>query len=199
MFSTVQRYRASHQWHHSDLGFDCDPDKVRHEELRLADLNRESFWDFSFGIVSRLLRYIPSWWHAIGTTLFVAGLGIIWHISMIAVISAVFGSLYIGAEYWLFAFVAPFAFIVPILRFVGEAAKHDYTQHDGIAHETFSNTGVIHKVLIHPHGDGFHTLHHLFPHIPHSKLSEVDKMLREEDAVGWMSHLRERKHVLENA
>jgi fatty acid desaturase len=199
LFSTVQRYRASHTLHHTDLGFGRDPDKIRHEELQLSMLDRQHFSGFVRGVSTRLIQYIPGWWHAIGTTQFVALLGALWHTTAIAVIYYFDTDLVHALSVWLFVFGIPFFFFLPVIRFIGEAAKHDYQCNKGLALETFSNTGLIHTLLVHPHCDGFHTLHHLFPHVPHSRLPQIDRLLKTYDNRDWLAHLRERKHILQDA
>ena len=39
-----------------------------------------------------------------------------------------------------------------------------------VAEATTSNIGLLDRLLIHPHGDGYHVAHHLWPRIPHHQL-----------------------------
>ena len=75
---------------------------------------------------------------------------------------------------WVFFFLIPFVGVLPFIRFVAETGKHNYTE-STIYAATISNIGFIHRWSFHPHGDGFHVLHHLYPSVPQFKLASRNR------------------------
>ena len=196
-FSTVENYRASHLLHHRYLGTELDPDYVRHNELELFKLNRKNKTEFIIHIILRLHIYIPSWWKAIGTNKVTGIKGFIWNIAIILVLSLFTNSITTSLKIWVLGYLIPFIFFLPVLRFIGEAAEHDYEDHTEVATKTFSNIGFFHNLLFHPHNDGYHTIHHLLPSIPHYKLKRLNSKLIEVDNSNYSKILRTRKNIFQ--
>ncbi len=86
---------------------------------------------------------------------------------------------------------------LPILRFVAESGEHIYTGTDTVFDATVSNVGLLHRIVVHPHNDGYHTVHHLWPGIPHYRIHRVHRHLLRHDADGYANRLRYRTHVLQ--
>jgi len=199
VFSTVEHYRNSHSRHHAAFGTDNDPDKPRHEKLNLFELDREHPIRFFVQVINRIPKYVPGWWKAIGTTWRITTISLFWHFVLVIIPVSILYDLQSALQYWGITFFIPFFMFLPVLRLIGEAAEHDYSGKLSVAAGTFSNTGIWHKIVIHPHCDGYHTLHHLYAFIPHYSLPEVDRIIRLKDGENWLRYLRERKSVFEDA
>jgi len=198
VFSTVEKYRDSHLRHHKFFGTENDPDKPRHDHLELDELNRNKPLKFFHQIIIRIPKYVPGWWITIGTTWRVTLLSLFWHFILVILPVAVLQG-FIGAIiFWGISFLIPFFFLLPFLRLIGESAEHDYTTKLDVAVGTYSNTGLLHRMIFHPHCDGFHTLHHLYPYIPHYHLPKLDAYLQSVDESSWLSYLRVRKSLFQN-
>ncbi|TFF37930.1 fatty acid desaturase family protein [Mucilaginibacter psychrotolerans] len=198
VFSTVENYRASHTLHHKYLGSDVDPDYKRHILLGLSQIDRTDRKKYIRQIITKLPIYIPSWWRAIGTDFRTLIKGIIWNLIFCSLFYLILNSVSSVIAIWLFAYFIPLTVFLPVLRFIGEAAEHDYEQFEVVVSKTFSNTGIIHRLLFHPHNDGYHTIHHILPSIPHYKLPSLYKRLKAIDKVKFGSILRERKYLFTN-
>lgn len=176
MLSDVRSYRRTHFLHHDSLGGTADTDLVRWDHLGLVELNREHPLQFAIGIFRRLLPYIPGWWWAIGLDIPTLIRCAIWHCTLIGLLTLAFG-LPSSILLWLSAWCVPYLFFLPVIRFIGEIEEHDYTSLTSIFDATYTNIGGIQKLLLHPHGDAYHTLHHLFPSIPFFRIKRVHREL----------------------
>ena len=127
VFSTVEHYRNSHSRHHAAFGTDRDPDKPRHHELNLIDLDREHPSKFFSQILKRLPKYVPGWWKAIGTTWNITTISVVWHCAFVVAPVSMLYDFPTAFQYWVVAFFIPFFMFLPILRMIGEAAEHDYS------------------------------------------------------------------------
>lgn len=197
VFSTVQQYRESHLNHHVYLGKEIDPDYIRHKEMLIVHIDEKSKTTALMSAVKLFPVYVPSWWKAIGTNFATALKGILWHTCFFLFISLSVNSIESAVVIWSLAFAIPFFVFLPFLRFVGESSEHNYKNNEDftIAVNTYTNSGFIQKVIFHPHGDGFHTLHHLAPTIPHHKLPRLHKKLKNIDSDNYLNILRERKKL----
>jgi len=197
-FSTVENYRASHSMHHRFLGTEDDPDYIRHIKLELDGFDRERPIVFISKMIPKMHIYWRSWWQAIGTDWGTSAKAVMWHTAFGFILSLLFGPI-IAFGVWCVGFLLPFITSHPILRFVGEAAEHDFEQGDSVASRTYSNTGTLHRLLIHPHNDGYHTLHHLFPQVPHHNLRKLEAFIIKHDWDTYSSILKNRTRIFENA
>ncbi len=202
VFSTVETYRESHSKHHKYLGSKLDPDYIRHDLLELYGLNRSNKKKYLIHLITRIHKYVPSWWAAIGTNITIFSIAAFWHIIFL-LCSMVLLSPKLGISdiilIWSVSFLAPFIFILPILRFIGESNEHDYLEYGEIIVKTFANTGHVNKMIFHPHNDGYHTLHHVLPSIPFYNLSKAHYELIRVEKNGYEDILRERVNTLSNA
>jgi fatty acid desaturase len=198
VFSTVEGYRKSHVRHHSFLGTDKDPDWIRHVQLNLSAMRRDTWRTFLLDTGLRMFKYVPGWWAAIGTDRQTFAKSLVLHSCVVIILAVCFG--FIRASlYWALGFAFPFLVVLPMLRFIGEAEEHDYVDDEakGLS-KTFTNTGFIHRMLIHPHNDGLHTLHHLYPNVPHARLPELQKFIESNGVSSITSETRVRSRVLED-
>jgi fatty acid desaturase len=206
VFQDVEKFRESHLVHHELLGHEHDPCRVRFFDLGWNELDRTSARRYLAAMVRKLWAYSASWWRLIGSNLPVLAAGVLWHLLAfvlpLALLISAGGAggsgpaelLLRGAWVWLAYVGVAFVLVLPPMRFIAEAAKHDYEKGTTTKTGTFSNIGPLHWML-HPHGDGFHLLHHLDPSIPHHRLKAVHGWLMENDPA--YASGRTRHHVLE--
>jgi fatty acid desaturase len=175
VFRNVPDYRISHLPHHTHLGdAERDPDIQRYLRVKLDELGRNYVWTMlvrpfiGFHHIEYLGTTFVDYWRTptarIPKHTFWVGVFLLF---------AVTKSLYLLLLYWL----VPFFLVLPILRWFAESAKHsslDLTDEIGSSR---NNVGLIHKLFLHPHNDGFHEIHHLLPTIPWYNLPRAWKEL----------------------
>lgn len=196
--SRVASYRAGHLLHHRRFGTADDPDLQRYTVLGLEELDRTSLRAFAVSVALRVPAYIRSWWRSIGTSRHTAvGTGM-WHICfLILPIWVAFGpatSIFLWAT-WMVAF----CIALPVLRLVAESNEHRYSDARTVFDATFTNLGIVNRVIYHPHNDGFHTLHHLWPRVPHHQLAKLHAALVALDPDGYGSRLPRRTTLLQRS
>lgn len=197
VFSDVRGYRPGHKLHHFSFGTDEDADLERYQILDIEGLDRRRLVPFALGIATRIVTYVVGWWRVIRTRSGVLALSVLWHGAFLLLPLAL--GLGIGAAIglWLAFWIVPFLAVLPWQRFIAEAAKHQYEGQATVFDATISNVGFVHALLLHPHNDGYHLLHHLFPGIPHHQLKRAHRGLAELDPAGYGEALRLRTRVLE--
>lgn len=191
----IADYRESHLRHHGRFGTAEDPDRQRYLLLDLEALDRSSLPALARGIAARLLPYHASWWRAIGSDWRTAAGTLAWHLLAAAALTLALGlraGLFLWAT-WLLAFAA----VLPAVRLLGEADEHVYTGTRTVFDATVTNLGRWHRLLLHPHNDGYHTVHHLWPGVPHHQLARLHRALLRLDPDGYGRRLRQRRRVLQ--
>jgi fatty acid desaturase len=78
---------------------------------------------------------------------------------------------------WLLYWAVPAVVIVPAIMFVVVTSEHVSTFGTTEFERSRNKLGFLNRVLLHPHGDGFHMLHHLYPGIPHNHLARAHRLL----------------------
>jgi fatty acid desaturase len=188
-------YRESHLRHHGAFGTAEDPDRQRYRELDLEALDRTSWGAFASGMISRLPAYQRTWWRdSLQAAPVIALLPLAWGILFAFVPTWALLGLPAGlgaAAVWLLGFVAA----LPILRFIAEASEHVYSDADTVFDATVSNLGTVQRALIHPHNDGYHTIHHMWPGVPHHRLARLHRRLMAGDPE-YAARLRWRSGIL---
>lgn len=178
-FCTVAAVRASHTAHHSLFGTDKDPDLQRYRNDDLESLDRDTLFRYMTGVVRRLPGYVVGWWRAIGTDLAAVASGVLWHTLVFVILFFFLG--FATAVAVTAVVLSSNVVVLTIIRFVGEAAEHQYSGTGTVIAATYTNDGWAHRLVFHPHADGIHTVHHLWPGIPHHALRKVHKALMEHD------------------
>ncbi|WP_114391492.1 fatty acid desaturase family protein [Notoacmeibacter marinus] len=189
VLSEVEKYRTSHLVHHRSFGHEADPDRVRNEALSLEDLDRSSRVWFILGVAKRIVPYVPGWWWAIGMDATTVGKFVAWHAIIFWFPTNLVVGPYRAATLWLLTWGIPVFFVLPIIRFVAEAAEHDYSETKvtgTVFTRTWSNVGWIHTFVFHPHNDGYHAIHHLYPSVPHHALKRLHEQVVKRD--GTFAH-----------
>jgi len=185
-FQFVSQFRSGHgPKHHQRFGTSVDPDRCRYDELELHTIDRSNAWRFTQGIARRLPQYVAGWFRNTGADAKTMAAGLTWHLAFfITPLAFVVGILH-AVELWTVFFAVPFLAVLPVIRLIGEAAEHVYRESTTVFDATVSNVGIIHRVLIHPHGDGFHLVHHLWPSVPHHQLGAAHRTLIAADPKGF--------------
>jgi fatty acid desaturase len=192
----LDAYRASHLRHHGRFGTRDDPDLANYRQLRIEELDRGSVLAFALDALGRMPAYRRRWqenargpgslpvrpvaWAAI---LVVLPAGLVWWQWSAALAAALI---------WL----AGYGLMLPVVRFLGESNEHTYTGPQTVFDSTISNIGLLQRFLIHPHGDGYHTVHHLWPGVPHHQVRNLHRRLLASDPDGYARRLRYRTRLL---
>jgi len=78
--------------------------------------------------------------------------------------------------YW----VLPYIFVYMPMRFLGEVSEHMALGHSTEFGTTRNKLGWFQEYVMHPHGDGYHLVHHLYPRIPHQNLAQAHRLLMQD-------------------
>ncbi len=197
VLSEVDSYRRTHLVHHQFLGGDADTDLIRWRKLNLRGLDRTRLLPFAKGIALRLVPYVPGWWRAIGVGRGTVLRFIAWHVVAVAggafILDTPLPSI---LRLWGLCWGVPVFFILPVIRFLGEIEEHEYKNLRSVMGATYSNVGPVQKLLLHPLGDAYHTVHHLFPSIPFFRVKRVHRELVENDPRGYGDTVSIRRRIL---
>jgi fatty acid desaturase len=191
----ISDYRASHLLHHGRFGTAQDPDRQRYLELGLEDLPLDSRWAAAGQLIRQLPRYQIGWVRTLRTSPVYLLLPVLWTVMAVAPTAAILGvrAAVLAAAVWLVGFLLA----LPVIRLFGEASEHVYTGTDTVFDATISNLGRWQRLVVHPHNDGYHTVHHLWPGVPHHALRSLHESLLEHDPDGYGRRLRVRTRLLE--
>ncbi len=198
-FNLIESYRDSHRYHHLYFGQWLDPDRQRYEEFGIEELDRDSCLNYLKGMAAQLPTYTASWWKMIGLSPKVLLPSLAWHLAfLILPLAGIFGwraGLAIWALYWL----VPFMLFLSVIRFIGEAGEHNYKASRTVFEASNINQGLIPRLLIYAHGDGYHLIHHLFPSIPLHKLQRTHEFLLAADPHDYGLRYMHRTKIFQRA
>ncbi|MFD4601298.1 fatty acid desaturase family protein [Streptomyces sp. NPDC058464] len=194
--SRLAVYRASHLRHHGRFGTRDDPDLANYRRFALEELDRTSVRAFARDALSRMPAYRRRWRETSGGPGRLPVLPFGWAVLLaIAPAGIVWGSwsaAFAAAGVWLLGY----GVLLPVVRFLGECNEHVYTGSQTVFDATVSNLGLLQRLLIHPHGDGYHTVHHLWPGVPHHRIRNLHRRLTANDPEGYTARLRHRTKFL---
>lgn len=198
LFQNLRLFRDGHGPHHKDLGGPEDPDLARNRRFHMDVLDRGSTWRYFRAQLRQLPQYAVQWFRAVGTDRRTLALGLAWHaVACCAIAGLLNASLLTVLGCWAAYWLVPFLVLLPVLRFTAEADEHTYAGATTIAEATVSNLGWFQRAMIHPHGDGYHTLHHLRPGIPHHRLPQAHHRLLSDAYEAYGRNLRVRTRTLQ--
>jgi len=175
VFLHVQTYAKIHLEHHQLIGdFEKDPDILIYKKWGLDKLPDNKL----LVLFLRPMSFFFTWDH-LRTTFYAfwktkadrPGKIIFWAV-VIGVI-AVFNLWYYFAVYYL----VPFYLLLPILRFYARANEHTGVDFSVDSKSARNNLGLFNRFILHPHGDGYHQVHHLAASIPFFNLPGAHKFL----------------------
>jgi fatty acid desaturase len=86
--------------------------------------------------------------------------------------------------YWF----VPYLFLLPVIRFVGHMSEHAGLGCETEFAATRNHLGLWQRYFIHPHGDCYHIVHHLYPRIPHHSLGVAHRLLMQDPAYARGNH-----------
>ncbi len=171
----VRSYRRTHIEHHSLFGTTADPDRKRFARLGLDGMPRKQASKLILFAAAVMPRYVWDYWRQFRSQKLTFTKSLFLHATfMIGVSVTAFPAFW---KLWLIFWWIPFLFYLPVLRFFAEAEEHRYANAPSEYAATYSNLGTFQKWYLHPHGDAFHLLHHLWPAIPHWRLSTTHQAL----------------------
>ena len=185
----ITSYRESHLLHHGSFATARDPDRQRYIELDVEGMHRTSTLSFGWTVLRRLPRYQLGWLRTMRATPLDIVLPLGWALVAVGTpVGLVLGApgFALGAGLWLTAYTVA----LPVIRFLGESSEHVYSGADTVFDATVSNLGRWQRILIHPHNDGYHTVHHMWPGVPHHALRKLHNRLVIEDHAGYGQRLR---------
>lgn len=190
----VADYRDGHSLHHRFYATDRDPDRTRYVDLDIESLDRGSRTAYLRGVLARLPGYSASWWVAVGTSP-----SCLWRIVLTTSVLQVLPAYLIAGPTAAVTCAALAAsgllLVTPVIRFFGETSEHQYLRAVTVLGTTITNVGPVQRLLVHPHGDGWHQLHHILPGVPHHQLRRLHHQLLASDADGYGASLRYRTRV----
>jgi fatty acid desaturase len=192
----VETYRTSHLLHHGRFGTVDDPDLARYRQLDVEGMRRTSVRSFAWDVLIRLPRYQLGWVQTIKSSPLICAAPFVWCAAIITVPAFfAFGSQ--GAIEASAIWLAAYLLALPVIRFVGEASEHIYSTTRTVFDATISNLGFLQRYVIHPHNDGYHTIHHMWPGVPHHQLRRLHKQLTIVDEANYGKRLRYRTRVIQ--
>ncbi|HEU4439612.1 MAG TPA: fatty acid desaturase family protein [Methylomirabilota bacterium] len=113
-----------------------------------------------------------TWWRIHGIAHSFGPMGIV---AAVAVVAALYYTrlLLPFIAYW----VVPYLLVYMPMRFLAEVSEHMALGHGSEFATTRNKLGWFQRYVMHPHGDGFHLVHHLYPRIPHQNLPRAHRLL----------------------
>jgi fatty acid desaturase len=192
----IETYRTSHLLHHGRFGTVDDPDLTRYRQLNVEGVRRSSRRIFAWDIFVRLPKYQLGWLGSITKSPLIYVAPFVWCAALVTVPAFfAFGaqSAIAASAVWLTAYLLT----LPVIRFIGEASEHIYSTTTTVFDATLSNLGFFQRLVIHPHNDGYHTVHHMWPGVPHHQLRRLHEQLTVADSENYGKRLRQRTRVIQ--
>lgn len=182
LFHNLESEREFHvKGHHMNFWDEnLDPDFIRYKNMGLDQLPASTYGELAKVIFkafpSYLFDLVPTFFlqknqktkHKIITFLY-------W--SSIFFTFYKFNSLNLLFSYW----ILPFLFSLTLIRFFAELTEHASLGCKSAFFSTRNNIGWVNENFIHPCGDGFHIIHHLFPKIPFFNVKKAHELLMNDE------------------
>ena len=181
MLNSVETYREFHNRHHQLFGSDQDPCKIRFQRMGGSAVDTSNGLKLLKAVTGWLLAYIYDYYRDIGSSYRQLLLFTIWHLCALAVLTLLLSlemAILIEAV-WLVLMLI----VLPIVRSIAEYAEHNYDTGKTEYDTTFNNLGIVDHLLLHPAGDAYHILHHLYPTVPWWNQAPAHRFLMRFDPV----------------
>jgi len=175
VFLDVQKYVDIHLAHHRLIGdFENDPDILIYKKWGLDKLPKNKLWIL---YIRPLILYFT--FDYFRTTFFNfwkyreqrLGKLLYWVVVLLIILTTK------SMPVFLMYYCVPFFILLPILRFYARANEHTGVDFTVASKSARNNIGFFHNYILHPHGDGYHQIHHLFPSVPFYNLPKVHQFL----------------------
>jgi fatty acid desaturase len=179
-----KEYKSSHMLHHRRLGYKDDPDLIREQDLGLGKLPQKlRLHHIICNLPKGYLTYLIGSLYLSQKKLFFVRISAVF---IPVGIMCIFGGQPVGNIFLLY-WVIPFLTTYQVIKFIAESGEHG-DLYDSIPANSDLATKAIKMtrntipslfmgILIYPHGDGFHMLHHRFPSIPGLNLAKFNILL----------------------
>jgi fatty acid desaturase len=181
MLSDVERYWQSHRWHHGAYGSAKDPCRRRFNMIGLDDRDLSTGWRIAREVIAWLPGYFREYYREVGASPKRLVVMLLWHCLVYVGPGALLFGIVPALLGWVLFWAVPMMSTLTALRSIAEAEEHDYTRGETEFETTFTNRGIIHRWLIHPWGDAYHQIHHMFPSIPQREHRKVHELLMAQD------------------
>lgn len=182
LFHNLESERELHiKGHHVNFWNEkLDPDFIRYKNMGLDKLPAASYGELAKVLInafpSYLLDLIPTFFLQKNQKIKYKILTLVyWSI----VLNVFYNLNYFNIifYYWL----TPFVFGLTAIRFFAELSEHASLGCKNAFFSTRNNIGWFNENFIHPCGDGFHIIHHLFPKIPFYNVKKAHELLMNDD------------------
>lgn len=195
LFTIINVYREHHFKHHKYLWTDKDPDTVMLKSIGLGRTNISKgkfILRYIFG--SFLIFHLPKVLWGILTKLFsFQQQSVVEYLTKILFWLVILtASIYLNfwTDLLLYWFV-PLVFIFPVIRFWSDIADHGGLETDNLLYSSRNSYGTfLERLILYPHHDTFHLIHHLFPAIPHYNLKKAHLILLQNEEYAKAHHCR---------
>lgn len=193
MLSSIEAYWQSHRVHHGAYGGQGDPCKRRFKAMGLGTIDLSTRRKIALAVLRWLPDYNMAYYQEIGSITHKHwAIFWLWHMVILIVPATVaarsmmdvnmFQALAVGLSLWVVFWMLPALMILPVIRSIAEAEEHDYDLGGTEFETTFTNAGIIHRMLIHPKNDAFHLIHHMFPNVPERTHRRIHELLLRHDS-----------------
>ncbi|MBL6447572.1 fatty acid desaturase [Fulvivirga sp. 29W222] len=175
VFLDVNTYCMLHGQHHRLIGdFNSDPDLLIYEKWGLHDLPNNKRWVM---IIRPLSLYFSLEFFKVTFKNFWVKKKkrinkVIFWMLIVTCIALTNSWSQVGLIYGI-----PFFVVLPILRFYARANEHTGVDFSDNELNARNNLGLFNRYVLHPYGDAYHQIHHLYPNIPFYNLSTAHKYL----------------------
>ena len=150
-----------------------DSEFFAYENLGLGNLPLHSAYRSLKTLLVAFLR--KTWWRLHGD--YVSNPRRLLVIGAAAAVLWMLGVVHIVVLYW----VIPYVLVYLPLRYMAEVSEHMGLGFSTEFATTRNKLGWFQERVMHPHGDGYHLVHHLYPGIPHNNLRRAHALLMEDD------------------
>jgi fatty acid desaturase len=159
---------AGHHNHFGDKAYDSE--FFGYRDLGLGRLPTGFAWESLHIIGLAFLR--TTWWRMHATLQTFRG------IRGAIILGLAVGLYWVGAlvplvMYWF----VPFLLVYMPMRFLAEVSEHMGLGQSTEFETTRNKLGWFQEYVMHPHGDGYHVVHHMYPRIPHQNLAKAHRLL----------------------
>ena len=157
--------------HHENFGVPGrDFEFFDYQALGLGSLPTESLIAGAWLLAYTFLR--TTWWRIHGVVHSFDRRG--WLLLSVAgIVLGLTGLLLPLLLYWF----VPYLLVYMPMRFLSEVSEHMALGHGSEFKTTRNKLGWFQEYVMHPHGDGYHLVHHLYTRIPHHNLARAHRLL----------------------